>query len=327
MFRRKFLLAGSFLLTVVALLVVGRVAYSEGFWFSHGDQRGLVLPGTIEAHESTLSFKVIQSPLVYLPLQEGAWVTEGTVIARVDDRDYHQEVVIAQAAVQQARSTLDAAKYDLAAASQNEYSTKAELAQKELDYRRIESLYSEHVASQSMSDQAATAVSEARAASLRNAAINESAERKVRASEAALRLAEENLKLASINLDYTTLRAPFAGVIEVREAELGEMMAPGVPVVTMADLDHPWLKAYVSETDLSKIRWGQDVIVSTDSQPGKKYHGRISFISSKAEFTPKSVETHEERVTLVYRIKIDLDNPQHELKPGMPADAHIAAAS
>jgi HlyD family secretion protein len=84
-----------------------------------------------------------------------------------------------------------------------------------------------------------------------------------------------------------------------------------------------WLRAYVNETDLGRIRWGQAVAVRTDTYPGKTYPGRISFISDKAEFTPKSVQTFKERVTLVYRIKVDLDNPNHELKPGMPADGEI----
>jgi HlyD family secretion protein len=92
----------------------------------------------------------------------------------------------------------------------------------------------------------------------------------------------------------------------------------------MADLNHVWLRAYINETDLGKIRHGQSVTVTTDSYPNKIYRGRISFIASQAEFTPKSVETHAERITLVYRVRIDLDNPTHELVPGMPADAHIS---
>jgi HlyD family secretion protein len=139
--------------------------------------------------------------------------------------------------------------------------------------------------------------------------------------------AEKNLELAKIILGYTTLQAPFSGVILVRNAELGEVMQPGTPVVTLADLDHVWLRGYISETDLGRIRWGQDATVTTDSYPGKKYPGHVSFISSQAEFTPKSVETHKERVTLVYRIKIDVENPRHELKPGMPADALIDLSS
>ena len=123
------------------------------------------------------------------------------------------------------------------------------------------------------------------------------------------------------------LRAPFTGVILVRQAELGESVVPGVPVVTLADLDHVWLRAYINEPDIGKVRLGQNVTVSTDSYPDKIYRGRISFIAAQAEFTPKSVETHAERVTLVYRLKIDLENPTHELVPGLPADAHITIAS
>jgi len=123
------------------------------------------------------------------------------------------------------------------------------------------------------------------------------------------------------------LRAPSVGVITVRQAELGEVVVPGTPVVTLADLDHIWLRAYIPETDLGRVRWGQDAVVTTDTFPGKQNHGRISFIASEAEFTPKSVQTYKERVMLVYRIKIDIDNPNHELKPGMPADAHIRLAA
>jgi HlyD family secretion protein len=112
-------------------------------------------------------------------------------------------------------------------------------------------------------------------------------------------------------------------VVTVRQAELGEVVAPGSPVVTLSDLDHIWLRAYVAEADLGRIAWGQNVTITTDTYPGKQYHGGISFISSTAEFTPKSVQTYKERVTLVYRIKIDIDNFNHELKPGMPADARI----
>ena len=119
------------------------------------------------------------------------------------------------------------------------------------------------------------------------------------------------------------MRAPKAGVVTVRQAELGEVVSPGTPVVTLADLDNVWLRAYVNETDLGRIRWGQEAMLRTDTYPDKSYRGRISFIASQAEFTPKSVQTFKERVTLVYRIKIDADNPNHELKPGMPADATI----
>jgi HlyD family secretion protein len=93
--------------------------------------------------------------------------------------------------------------------------------------------------------------------------------------------------------------------------------------VTVADLANVWVRAYINETDLGRVKVGQRVRVTTDTYPGKVYEGHISFIASEAEFTPKNVQTQKERVKLVYRIKIDIPNPKMELKPGMPADAEI----
>jgi HlyD family secretion protein len=124
---------------------------------------------------------------------------------------------------------------------------------------------------------------------------------------------------------YTVLQARFDGVFAVREAELGQLAGPGVAIVTLDELDHVWLRAYVNGPDVGRIRLGETADVRTDAYPAKVYRGRVSFVSPQAEFTPKTVETHAERVTLVYRIRIDIDNPTHELLPGMPADASIAA--
>jgi HlyD family secretion protein len=124
-------------------------------------------------------------------------------------------------------------------------------------------------------------------------------------------------------IDDTVLVAPLDGVILVKPAENGEVIAAGTTVVSIGDLDHPWLRAYVNETDLGKVKLGESVKLSTDSFPGKVYMGRISFIASDAEFTPKQIQTKEERVKLVYRIKVEMDNSQHELKNNMPVDAEI----
>ena len=209
---------------------------------------------------------------------------------------------------------------------------QADLEQKKLDNDRTQSLFAKDEVSAQERDQAGTALkrSEAifKAAQQRyNEAVEGSRKEDIAIAQANLGEANANLGLSRVNLSYTVLRAPSAGVVTVREAELGEVVSPGSPVVTLADLDHIWLRAYVAETDLGRINWGQDVTVTTDTYPGKQYHGRISFIASTAEFTPKSVQTTKERVTLVYRIKIDIDNPHHELKPGMPADAHIELAA
>jgi HlyD family secretion protein len=109
----------------------------------------------------------------------------------------------------------------------------------------------------------------------------------------------------------------------VKAADVGEVLAPGTTVVTVGDIDHPWLRGYVNETDLGRIKLGAKAKVTTDSYPGKVYQGRVTFISSEAEFTPKQIQTEQERVKLVYRIKIEMDNPRRELKSNMPADAEI----
>ena len=137
------------------------------------------------------------------------------------------------------------------------------------------------------------------------------------------RQAGEGLALARTRLSYATLFSPLSGTVLSKNAEPGEYLAAGTPVVTVADLREVWLRGYIPETDLGKVRLGQEVAVTTDSYPGKKYGGRVTFIAQEAEFTPKSVQTQKERVKLVYRIKVTIANPAGELKPGMPADGAI----
>ena len=131
------------------------------------------------------------------------------------------------------------------------------------------------------------------------------------------------LALAQIQLGYATITAPFSGLVLSENIEAGEYVAPGTPVITLGDIKNVWLRAYINQTELGRVKPGQKVHVTTDTYPEKIYEGRISFISSEAEFTPKNVQTQKERVKLVYRIKIDIPNPDMELKPGMPADAVI----
>lgn len=147
----------------------------------------------------------------------------------------------------------------------------------------------------------------------------------IQEARARLDQARESLALAETRLGYATLTSPMSGVVLSKSIEPGEYVSAGTPIVTVADLENVWLRAYVNETDLGRVKLGQRVRVTTDTYPGKAYEGRVSFVSSQAEFTPKSVQTEKVRVKLVYRIKIDIKNPNMELKPGMPADAEIMA--
>ncbi len=140
---------------------------------------------------------------------------------------------------------------------------------------------------------------------------------------AELARAEEAIRLAETRLSYTKIASPISGIILADHVESGEYVTPGAPIVTVGDLENVWLRGYINETDLGRVKLGQPVTVSADTYPEKAYRGVVSFISSEAEFTPKNVQTDKERVTLVYRVKIDIPNPDFELKPGMPADAEI----
>jgi HlyD family secretion protein len=148
-------------------------------------------------------------------------------------------------------------------------------------------------------------------------------EEDVLAHRADVARARAQVAITDTQINDTVVVAPIDGVVLVKSAEVGEVLAAGATVVTIGDIDHPWLRAYINETDLARIKFGQSASLTTDSYPGKNYPGRISFISSQAEFTPKQIQTREERVKLVYRIKIDVDNRSRELKSNMPVDAEI----
>ena len=148
-------------------------------------------------------------------------------------------------------------------------------------------------------------------------------EQEITTRRAEIERSKANLTLIDSQLSDTVAASPVDGVVLVKAADVGEILAPGTTVVTVGDIDHPWLRGYIDETDLGKVKIGSKAVVTTDSYPGKTYDGRVSFISSEAEFTPKQIQTQQERVKLVYRIKIEIDNPRHELKSNMPADAQI----
>ena len=308
-------------LAALGAAVFAAIAWDAGV-FHRRVPDTLQLSGNIEAHESVLSFKGVQSRIIELPFDEGASVKQGAIIARVDDADYRQQVAMAAAAMAVQERQLEAAGRNRVAAGKVVLSDRADLEYRTVDFERISRIAPRAVSAESR-DLAAAAVEESRAALQRDEALRAAADRNVELAKAEVRSALEALKLARITESYTQLAAPIDGVILVRQAELGEVVSPGTPIFTLADINHVWLRAYVNETDVGRIRLGEPAVVTTDNYPGKRYRGRVSFIAEQAEFTPKSVETHAERVTLVYRVRIDIDNPTHELVPGMPADAQL----
>ena len=270
-----------------------------------------------------------------------------------------EEAARAQAAMAQAQARLaeleaGSRTQDINAARAAVEAATAEQVRAEADYQRLKRLFAQNVIPQRDLDAAEAAYRKTRAlvaevqerlrlvqegprreqiASARAATEEAGAWRDqvlsgprletIEQARAELTRAQEALGLAETRLGYTELRSPISGIVLSEHVEAGEYVTPGAPVVTVGDLDMVWLRGYLDETDLGRVRIGQRVIVKTDGRPGKAYEGVLAFIASEAEFTPKSVQTDKERVKLVYRVKIDVPNPDGELKPGMPADAYI----
>jgi HlyD family secretion protein len=320
------------LIVILLLLVVAGVAGYVIVLRKQPPAKQMRLSGNIEAHESLVSFKV-PGRIVELPVDEGQSLRAGDLIARLDTGDYSQQVAIDEATehVRQSKLQLSLAgsrSQDIAAAHQAVLDAQADLEQKKNDFARYDSLYKLDEVTGQTRDQSRTNVERAQAVYERqlqmyNELVEGTRKEQIAIDRADLRQARQILGMSRIRLSYTTLESPFSGVILERQAELGEVASAGTPVITLADLDHIWLRVYVPETQLARVKFGQQVAVKTDSFPNRTYSGRISFVSPEAEFTPKSVQTDEERVTLVYRAKVDIDNPNHELKPGMPADVYI----
>ncbi len=152
------------------------------------------------------------------------------------------------------------------------------------------------------------------------------AKTKADATKANIEQLRASLELANTRMGFTRLASPLNGYITSKTAETGEVVQIGAPIFTAIDLNDVWVTAYINETDLAKVKYGQRAYVETDSYRGKKYDGWVSFICEQTEFTPKYIQTTKERVKYVYRIKVRVDNSSLELKPGMPADAYIILA-
>jgi len=138
-----------------------------------------------------------------------------------------------------------------------------------------------------------------------------------------INLSRASLRTAEVRLKDTAVYAPMSGMVLVKNVEAGETMAAGTPVYTIGDLENPWVKVYVKEDKLGFVKLGQKAEVFVDTYPKKAFEGLVTYISSEAEFTPRNVQTKEERVKLVFGVKVSVKNVNDELKPGMPADVRI----
>jgi len=290
------------------------------------------LSGNIEVTDVDLGFK-IPGRVVERLVSEGEPVKTGQIVARLDSQDLEREIAQRRAQVasnlaQLAELTSGSRPEEIAQAEAALARAQADGNRAQLEYERQKRLYDREVISTREFDQARTAheAAEARIREAREAALlvrKGPRREKIDQGRAALEQARQALALAETRLGYATLVSPLDGLVLSDNVEPGEYVSPGTPVVTTGDLTRVYLRGYVDETDLGRVKVGQRVRVTTDTFPNRPYEGKIVFISSQAEFTPKNVQTQKERIKLVYRLKVDLPNPRLELKPGMPADAEI----
>ena len=285
------------------------------------------------------------------------------VLAELEAGSRPEEIAQAEAAARQAQARLDELEAgsrpeEVAAAEATAQRARYEAARWQGDLERIRQLHEEGVVPAQQLDTARAGyemtreqlraaeqqlklvragprkeqVEQARAA-LQQAtardALVKAGPRKEQIEQARARLEQvrQALAAAETRLSYAVVVSPLSGVVLSENIEPGEFVAAGTPVVTVGELGNVWLRAYINETDLGRVKAGQLARVRTDTDPNKVYEGRISFLSSQAEFTPRNVQTEKERVKLVYRVKIEIPNPQMELKPGMPADAEIVTGA
>jgi HlyD family secretion protein len=136
-------------------------------------------------------------------------------------------------------------------------------------------------------------------------------------------MAKANLDRVSASMENAVIFSPINGVILSKNIEPGETAFPGTPIITIADITKPWIKIYIPEKQIGLVKLGQNANVFVDSFPDKPFQGKVTSISNKAEFTPKTIQTKDERVKLMFAVKIVIENQDQSLKPGMPADAEI----
>ena len=323
-------------LIIIIIAVIAAVALTALFLSRrNGGPKGeLKVSGTIEATTVELSFKV-GGRLARRLVDEGMLVTAGQTVALLEDDELKQE----KSARSADEKALRAGLADLEAGSRREEIAQGEAALGRMktdadklarDAERAENLFKREVIPRQELD-AARAGRDASAAAVREGEqrlkLLKAGPRPdaVRQARARVDVSAAGVATAETRLSQATLAAPLAGLVLAKHAEPGEMLAAGAPVVTVAKMDEVWMRGYIPEAEVGRVAIGQRARVTADAWPGRILEGRVSFISSEAEFTPKNVQTEKERVKLVYRIKITLPNPKGEMKPGMPVDAVIIA--
>jgi len=287
--------------------------------------------GHIEATEVRLAAKV-GGRLLEAPLEEGEAITAGALVAQLETVDAEHQLAQARANVEAADAQLrlllaGSRAEDLRRAEDQMAQAQAELDAARRDLDRLSGLADRGSATEKSRDDAATRQEIAeRAVAAARAQLDKlvAGPRRQEIETARAQRASADAMVAAVEQQITdaTVLAPCDGVVTTRIAEPGEILPPGATIAVLTDLDRPWLTVWIDEPSLSRVTLGQSVTVRVDGSD-RDFEGTVSFISPVAEFTPKNVQTPDERAKLVFRVKVHLANPDGIFKPGMPADAHF----
>ena len=336
--KKKIIIGFVLLLVLVALVVY------FGQWTNRN--RTLYYSGTIEATQHHLSFQVAGKVLNVLA-DEGQAVSSGDVLAELDLQELRARYDQAEANYNRSQAGLNALSaqlkeiktgnrpQDVERAHQAFLSAQAVMKEAKKNMEKYQRLFRNSIVSEKEWDavrlryevtlrdyeRSAEAYDLAREGSRLETI--DAAQAEVQGAKAQLASAEAAWQQAKIQLSYGQLKAPVGGIVTSRNVEPGEVVTPAQDVMTVADLSTVDLKIFVDETEIGKVKPGQQVEVRIDTFPDKVFKGIVSYISPEAEFTPKMIQTRKERVKLVYLVKVSIPNPNLELKSGMPADAWL----
>jgi len=333
-------------LLLIPIIIIVVVALKASNMKQSQPDDGYFFSGTAETTKVRLSFKT-SGRISKIIFDEGDNITEKDVVAILDSTDEKLNIAAAEAnleynnamlaevlagsrkqEIRNAKAAMDIAKAKVRNA-------ETELSQASTDRDRFKSLYADNGISKRTYELYETAykkalnnTEEAKAATRKanetlSLAIEGARSEAIAKAKAMVSISEQSLIQSKQRLEYTNLISPISGKVLTRVAEDGEFIQTGAVVLTIANIKDLWVRGFVSESYLGKIKIGQEVVIKTDSYPDKEYLGKITYISDEAEFTPKSVQTYDERINFMYMIKVTTGNDDMELKQGMPVEGKI----
>jgi len=283
------------LIPVLILAVGGLVVLIYVQQKRHSDNSKLITAsGTIEVTEVEISSK-LSGRIETFTKEEGDTVQKGELLAELEHKELSAQLRVAEATTKVTEAQIAQARTNLKNFEDN--------------LRRIKELFKSGAATQQQLDDIESKT--------------EAARDQVRSLGYSREQAQAQKNLILIQIDNAKIFAPISGRVIKKTAEMGETVFPGVPLLTLADLSKVTLKIYLKETEVGRVRLGQAVKVKVDAYPKESFEGKISYVSPSAEFTPKNIQTKDERVKLVFAVKIIIPNPKELLKPGLPADAEM----